>query len=83
MMDRNKAFVNCLANARDVAEYEREIAAALGTRGFDLVALEDVEPLATRLRRASVAEDLLSLAEQVRADGSPKFGTFHTWTAEE
>jgi hypothetical protein len=83
LMDRTAAFVNVLAVARDEATFREAVAAALGNVGFDCIELEDPEPLRLRVAHFEVAQELLSLAHEVRATGEPRFGTFNTWISED
>jgi hypothetical protein len=83
LLDRNGAYVNVLALAADVLEYAEQVRAALRDAGFDVVAMEDVEPLSRRRERYALQQDLLTLAQDVETSGLVRFGTFHTWTAED
>lgn len=83
LADRNNAFVNVLALASSKGEFREAAADALERVGFVIVSLEDIEPLSRRVRSHSVASDLLRLADDVRATGTPRLGTFHTWDREE
>lgn len=56
------AFSNVVALARDESEYRRLIAEAFGESGLEVVAFEDVEPLAQRLDRP-VSDDAVHRAE--------------------
>lgn len=78
-MDRNEAFVNVLAMAWNEDSFLREAREALDQLGFDLLALEEPEPLRRRASQYHVAEELLSLAMEVETSGEAKFGTFRTW----
>ena len=81
MMDRNEAIVNVLALAADVTTFHSAIEAAFGEIGFDLVSLDESEPLQQRQEQFEVADDLLFLAREVGLDGVTRFGSFHTWTS--
>lgn len=83
LLDRNQAIVNVLAIAIDEHQFSQIVRATLDGRGFDLIQLEDPEPLAQRAEQFIVAEELLRLAEEVRRTGLPQFGTFHTWVSDE
>ena len=83
LLDSNAAFVNALAYASNEAEYRDAITDRLNAMGFDLISVEDAEPLSTRLKEHVVGKDLLELAPEVERTGVPRFGTFHTWTADE
>ena len=83
LMDRNEAFVNVLACANDEAGFQGTVEQGLSYIGFDLVELEDSEPLHQRQENYVVDEELLALADEVRSSGSPRFGSFHTWVSDE
>jgi hypothetical protein len=81
LLDRNGAIVNVLALAQDEAAFRDAVETALRNLGFELVLLENAEPLQERLNKYQVADDLLKLGDEVRASGTPMFGTFHTWVS--
>jgi hypothetical protein len=82
-MDRNMAYVNVLALAEDVREFESSVEGAARAIGFEVTALEDPEPLTRRLQSHTVDADLLQLADEVRQLQIPRFGAFYTWTSED
>ncbi len=79
LMDRNGAHVNVLAMAASSSGYHRAVAEALDNMGFDLVEIEDPEPLCQRRQAFEVSDDLLALANEVAQDGVTRMGTFFTW----
>ena len=79
LMDRNQAFVHVLAMARDEETFRRLAVVALGDLGFDCVEIEEPEPLEQRRAQYHVADDLLSLASEVRTTGKPLVGKLFTW----
>jgi hypothetical protein len=83
LMDRNAAAVNVLALACDRESFERAVSDAFDRMGFDVVGLEDPEPLARRLEVATVDEELLKRADDVRETGQVQFGTWHTWQSDD
>ena len=83
LMDRNEAFVNVLALAQDEATFHSAAAATLDTLGFDCVDLEDPEPLRLRVAQYVVDEKLIALAQEVRATGETRLGTFNTWVSDD
>lgn len=83
LMDRNGAYVNVLGLATTAVEFRQVAAAALGELGFELVGLEEAEPLAMRLEVGEVDANLLILAREVETSDKPRFGPFHTWTSED
>ena len=82
LMDRNEAFTNVLALADSGTGFTEAVRRALDQMGFDLVELEDPEPLRQRQQKFTVADELLSLAQCVKASGRTAFGTWHTWTSD-
>lgn len=83
MLDRNEAIVNVLAIADGLSAFREEVVQGLDAIGFDLVELEDSEPLAERRATNVVSAELLTLVSEVEATGTPRFGRFHTWRSEE
>lgn len=83
LMDRNKAFTNGLAFASNEKEYEAAVRGSLARLGFDVVSVEEPEPLAHRLQEFTVDPELLKLAQAVEMEREPRFGPFHTWTRDD
>jgi hypothetical protein len=83
LLDRNCAYTNVLALAQDRAGFVTAVKAFLDGVGFDLISMEDEEPLSDRMERFTVAEEIRQLAEEVAAGLGPRWGTFYTWTAED
>lgn len=83
LMDRNEAVVNVVAMANTVLAFKQAIETALTDIGFDLIDLEDPEPLRVRQEQFEVSEELLRLAGDTRRDGIARFGDFHTWVSDE
>jgi hypothetical protein len=83
LMDRNGAYVNVLALAASASEFHQTAEAALTKLGFQMVELEDSEPIDKKLEGAEGGVELLALAREVEASGEPRFGPFHTWTSDE
>lgn len=82
LMDRNGAITNALAFAESEGQFREAIETALLKLGFDLIAVEDAEPLRVRQEGFEVSSELLELAAELASDRSPRFGAFHTWTAD-
>src|SRR5437016_14209220 len=82
LLDSNAAFANALAYASSEAEYREAIAESLAAVGFDLVSVEDAEPLSTRKTEHAVDAELLEDAAEVEKTGKPRLGTCHTWHSE-
>ncbi len=83
MMDENDAFVSALALAYDGASFRQAIVGAFDDMGFDLIELEDAEPLSQRLAVFQMPTDILALADEVVRTGYPRFGTWYTWTSDD
>ena len=83
LMDRNAAFTNVIAVATSAAEFAEAATTALSDNGFELVALEESEPLAARLLKHTLDERLQALAQEVSRTGVPGFGTLFTWVKDE
>lgn len=77
------AYVNIMAWASSISEYQQEIEGALSHYGLKLESIENVEPLSARLAEAIVDESLLSLAEEVKSTGKVRFGIFHEYENED
>lgn len=82
LLDRNTAYTNALALARDSSEFEEVVREAAAKIGFDLITVEECEPLRARLVHHTISTDLEELAQEVSASGTPRFGTFFTWISE-
>jgi hypothetical protein len=82
LMDENDAYVQVLALASSPESFRAAVQVAINDLGFDLVDLEDSEPLADRLHSSTVHESLLVKAAEVRETGYPRFGTFSTWLSD-
>jgi hypothetical protein len=83
LMDENDAYVQTLALASGRDAFYATVRSAVNDLGFDLVELEDFEPLVDRLRRTTVDESLLTKAAEVPETGYPRFGPFVTWLSDE
>lgn len=83
LMDRNLAYANVLALASDPAEFAQAVRHAAAELGFDLLELEECEPMRLRLQVAEVANELVELSGDVGRTGSVRFSTLHTWVSEE
>jgi hypothetical protein len=79
LLDRNAAFVNILALARDAHEFEAQALKLMDGAGFDIVTIEDVRPLPSSGDEAAPDAGILTLAREVVASGAARHGTFHTW----
>jgi hypothetical protein len=82
LLDRNQAYVNVLAPARDVDGFRLAVERALDEMGFDLIEFEDAESFRARQASFRMGEDLLRLAAEADATGATRLGTFHTWRSE-
>jgi hypothetical protein len=82
LMDRNLAYANVLALASDHTDFTRVVRDAAAELGFDLLELEECEPLRCRLRAPQAASALVCLSEEVLRTGAVRFGTLYTWVSE-
>jgi hypothetical protein len=76
------ASVAVLAQASNLSDYRNAVADALNHLGFELVDVDDAEPLTERQTKAFVEEYLYILAGEVERTGAVAFGTFHAFEAE-
>lgn len=83
MLDRNEAVTNVLALATSEEAFRTAASIALSALGFDLVTLEEAEPLDVRRQAYVVSDELLLLAAEVRDTGTARFGKFHTWVSDD
>jgi hypothetical protein len=77
------AFVNTLAKVRTEEEFIERTTTLFKILEFEVVAAEDVEPLAKRLKSWIVADELTALAELVRADGITRYGAFQSFKVDD
>jgi hypothetical protein len=83
LLDRNDAFVNAVALAHTAEEFTQFVRGALSQLGFELVDLEEIEPLALRRRSFRDSEEMERLVEMVQTSGTVEFGAFHTWVSDD
>jgi hypothetical protein len=76
------AYVNALARVADIEGFRVKVRDCFDQQGFDLVELENAEPLRLRLARADVSADLLEAAQLTRHTGEVSWGVFHTYDSE-
>lgn len=76
------AFVSIVAFVRDPQEFRGVSARAFTEYGLQLIKLEDVEPLSTRVARQRVDPILLQDAERIPKDTLFVFGSFHSYPAD-
>lgn len=68
-----------LAVAEDPADYRKKVTGALTKMGFDVLEIDDDEPLANRLRKYVVDPQLRELAAEAERSGEVTFGNFHSY----
>jgi hypothetical protein len=83
LLDRNDAFVNAVALAHTAEEFTELVRGALSRLGFDLVDLEEIEPLAHRRLSYAIPEEMERLAEMTQISATIQFGAFHTWVSDD
>jgi hypothetical protein len=82
LLDRNLAFATVLGLADSADAFQRLIASAADHMGFDLLELEEQEPLRIRQTRCSVPAPALRLASEVNETRQVRFSPMFTWTSE-
>lgn len=70
-------YVNVVASAADVSEFEQKVKLALDELGLDLIDIDDIEVLPLTLSKAHVSQEVLTMAKTVRKIDSVAFGTFY------
>ena len=83
LLDRNDAFVNAVALAQTAEEFAQLVRGALSQLGFELVELEEIEPLALRRLSFAIPEEMERLAEIAQNSVTVEFGAFHTWVSDD
>jgi len=82
LMDRNLAYATVLGLADSADTFQRVVAAAADRMGFDLLELEEEEPLRVRQLNYEVPEAALRLAAEVSDTREVRFSPLYTWTSE-
>jgi hypothetical protein len=83
LLDRNDAFVNAVALAHTAEEFTQLVRGALSQLGFELVDLEEIEPLALRRVSFAIPEEMERLANIAQSSVTVEFGAFHTWVSDD
>lgn len=73
------ALVAVVGDARDSAAFLRMVEAELGKLGFQLLALDDVEPLALRRDRHPLPRALEDAVHGITAQQPLALGSFHAY----
>ena len=73
------AYVNVLAWVASASQYRTEVKRAVKQYDFKLEKIQDVEPLAQRLRNYKIPKKILRLAEKVRKDKGIYFSEFYVY----
>lgn len=73
------AFVNALALANGETDFCELTGAALAELHLEVVAISDVEPLASRVRRTGVLEEIETLATQLSEQNKVQFDEFQAF----
>ena len=82
LMDRNLAYATVLGLADSADTFNRVVGAAADRMGFDLLELEEEEPLRIRQTRFEVPAPALRLAAEVSDTGEVRFSPLFTWVSE-
>lgn len=77
--DAKGGYVNVVASAADLSEFEEKVKLALDELGLDLSEIDDAEALPVCLSKAHVSEEVLTMAKTVREKDSVAFGTFYVF----
>ncbi len=72
-------YVNVVASAADLLEFEQKVKLALDELGLDLIEIDEAEALPLTLSKAHVSEEVVTMAKTVRRVGSIAFGTFYVF----
>ena len=68
-----------IALARNKQEFCSRVRSSFQELGFDVVAFEDVEPYAERIRKYEIDPKLKEIAAKVDSKNPIGFGSFHTY----
>jgi hypothetical protein len=75
------AYVNALALAATVEDYQRAVNIALDQLALFAFEFEDVERFDNRSERMTLDADICVLADEARQSGHVRFGEFHRFAA--
>ena len=75
------AYVNALALASNVEDFQQAVRIALDQLALFAFEFEDVELFDNRSERMKLDKDLYALAHEVRQAGAVRFGEFHRFAA--
>ena len=73
-------YVNVVASATDLPDFEQKVKRALDELGLELIEIDEVQALPMILSSARVSEEVLNMAKTVRRQGSVAFGTFYVFS---
>ncbi len=80
---RTRAFAHFLGNAADVETFRERIAGVTDAMGLVLVSFEDAQLYEDYASQRATDARLCQLAESANAGGFVKWGTFHTFPADD
>lgn len=77
----NGAYTNVVGLSKTKTEFRNAAKSKLQSMGFKLARLEEVEPLADRLTKFKVSNDILKIAEHLSTNNDiVGFSTFHSYS---
>jgi len=82
LMDRNLAYATVLGLADSADSFKKVVGDAADRMGFDLLELEEEEPVRVRQLRCEVPAAALRLASEVSDTREVRFSPFYTWISE-
>ena len=82
LMDRNEAYVNVAAYEASLEAFKQAVASAAKDFGFEVLEMEDAEPLAQRREAFQIPPEMEAIAEKAERTKEVVFGTFFTWVSE-
>lgn len=73
------AFVNAIGPAQSSREFEKNLREVFAGLGFELIEIDDLEPLAVRESKREIPQELTEVAELSRATNQIHLGAFHAY----
>ena len=83
LMSAKGAYVNVIALASSSDDYDAIVKSELSKLDFFVVSTEDVELLTERVKHSTLAQELYSIADDVKRTGDLGLGTFHAYQEDE
>ena len=73
------AYVNALVRAETQEQFRDRLVLELTREGFEVIDIEDVEPMANRLGVFEMDEDIREMAAECENSDDVFLGAFHMW----